>query len=389
MDPRALELGQQVFGPSRKRDEGLSRPPEGVVLSTPVYYLPDTTDVEIRLRVLCCLAPYGTSEDISPTAWASWAITYIVTCFEELRDIIMKANGRECKFVPFPADFVTACDALIEAGNMYEEGQSTVYDDAVGRLPPLIGFPDIDINRNTYPLDVVASNTPPVLYGFCGLVVFLAGKNINDRNVTSITERRPQNIINSFRIPEAAQYFLKGAGRMGTQAHQFVNLAWSTHTAARRAIIETVARFDTDRSQSQKAVYIVTQLLEHSGMQPGFFIHGFLQARPEVCGYACIRPALNAYLASVREVASAPSYLQPYYKLYYGQATRAFHRNSIMPLAACAIAHARQTMPSMANFVLGEGATAVITRFDAEAASKGHPLLQDPGSVDKDPIPEE
>jgi hypothetical protein len=389
MDVDTAAISHQVFGARDRADESTSALPEGVIIQTPIYMGPAKMRERDRLSTLAVMAVHGRSNDISPRAWACWTFTYTLLCFPELRKSAEGYNGREYVFKPLDPKYIEACVAIIKAGEESEEDKSTGYGAVVEALVPPAGFPEINIGRATIPEDVAACITVPCVYGYLGLLAFLSGKAITPLNQTSITERRPQNLIDTYKIQPEAEFFLKGEGRMSEQAHTYIHLAWRMHDGMRKAFISAYARFDAGKSLPQKVVYSVTKLLEYSGMQPGFFIHEFLQARPAVVKYSCTRAALNAYITSVREVAQAPSYLQPYYKIFYGDSKRVFHRNVIMPLSVCAVAYKRLTSDSMRNFTLGEGATEFLNRFNAEAVlRKEAPISLTPSAKEAD-IPEE
>jgi hypothetical protein len=179
-----------------------------------------------------------------------------------------------------------------------------------------------------------------------------------------------------FGIKESSLNDLLNKSKMGFDAHTNIHQAWITYADARKAILTKFAAFSSEPSLPQRVVYTVFKMIEYSGMQSAYFISHFLQAMPLCATYSCVRPALQAYISSVREVAAAPAHLQPYYKVIHGDSTRAFHRNTIFVLAACAIAYEKYTSSSMANFSLGEETTAAVNLFDAEAVRHGHHTIQ-------------
>lgn len=372
-------LSNQVFGPQNRYNEGrIASQAGGIVESLIVYTMPPGLDPDTRLSVLSFMTGYGRSEDDIPSKWASWTLTYLCCCFPEFKDQIIRQNAREYKFEMLPKTYINAVkEAIMTAQEI--EGSATAdekYSKAVARIVKPSRFPDIDHNDLNFPPVLAAAAIVEPIYGYASLLLFLCGKKITDKNMVTITERRPQNLIDTYSIDEDAAYPLIGEGKMESTAHQMVHQAWITYAAARIAIMTEIAAFGAGQTLPQRVVHTVTKLLEYSGMQPAFFIHRFLQAFPEAATYSCIRPSLNAYASSIREVASAAAHLQPYYKLIHGDGTRAFHRNSIMALSACAIAYEKYTSPSMRNFVLGEGANAALAMFDGEAISRGHQTLQ-------------
>nr|WKE35260.1 hypothetical protein [Plasmopara viticola lesion associated mononegaambi virus 2] len=377
MDTASANLSHQVFGPGLRTQDGqLVSVAEGIVKRLVVYHWPrkNITD-QAKLSVLAYFTAYGRSESISPSAWATWAFSYVTLAFEQMQGLARAQNDREFEYRPLPYDFIEAIVTLENACEDYDE-HPEVYAQAATRVPHLPNIPDMPSNEETFPPELAATVTIPAVYGFAALIIFLAGKRINEKNASTITERRPMNLVNAYQIPDPATYCLTGDGKMGLTSHPYINQAWVTYAPMRIAVISEVARFSAGRSLAQRVVYTLVKMMEYSGMQQGTFIHEFLQARPEAVNFSCTRPSYNAYATSLREVASAPAHLQPFYKLIHGERTRAFHRNSILILSACATAYKKAITPSMINFQLGDGATPAVNMYDAEAASKGYSTIQ-------------
>jgi hypothetical protein len=378
MDATSANLSHQVFGPGvRNGDGGLLSQAEGIVEKLVIYHWPrEAVSDDSKLAVMAFFTAYGRSEDVSPSAWATWTFSFLILAFPQLQGIARAENDREYAFRPLPIDYIRAVVDLSVAAEEYDDDNPSAYRELAAGIPTLACIPDMPSTEETFPPELAATITVPAVYGFAALLIFLAGKKINPQNATTITERRPMNLVNAYNIPEPATYSLVGDGKMGSTAHEFVNQAWITYAPMRMAVISEVARFSAGRTLAQRVVYTLVKMMEYAGMQQGTFIHEFLQARPEAVNFSCIRPAYNAYATSLREVAAAPAYLQPYYKLIHGERTRAFHRNQILILAACATAYKKYVTTSMKNFLLGDGATAAVNMYDAEAASKGLPTLQ-------------
>lgn len=379
---KALEavynLGDQVFGAQKRLAEGQYRSQaEGIIEKLPIYVWPTGVRDEDKLAVLSYLTAYGRSEDDSPRAWSCWAFSYVVLCFPEFQQAIGRINSREYEFIKLPVEYV---HMLVKSCRRAEEaegsGEDKEYNQLTAGIPVLPSFPDMMPSSDTFPPDLAACQLVTAIYGYASLIIYLCGKRINEKNNVTITEKRPQNLIDTYKIDEQASFILRGEGMMNSTAHSFVNQAWVTHAAARAGIVSEIATFAGGATLPQRVIYTVSKMLENSGMQPAYFIHRFLQAFPHCASYACIRPALNAYASSIREVAAAAPHIQPYYKLIQGEGTRAFHRNSILMLSSCAVAYEKYTSPSMRNFNLGEGATIALAMFDAEAMRKGHTTLQ-------------
>lgn len=369
-------LSNQVFGTSNRFSEGqMTSRAEGIVRKLTIYTWPKGTSDDDMLSVLSFLMAYGQSEDDRPSAWATWVFTFCNLCFPEFQDAITKTS-REYTFAPLPAAFIAKILELCEmAENVDGSDAGSDYALAAKNVPKVPKFPDMNHSAETLAPNFAAGQLIPVVYGYAALLMFLAGKKINEKNMVTISEKRPQNLIDAYSINEEAQYALTGEGKMSTSAYAGINQAWVTHAGARIAIISEVASFGSGSTLAQRVVHTITKMSENSGMNPAYYIHRFLLAFPEAQTFSCVRPSLQAYVTSIREVAAAPSHIQPYYKLIYGDGTRAFHRNSLKLLAACGIAYEKQTSPSMKNFELGEGANAAIAMYDAEAISRNLPTI--------------
>jgi hypothetical protein len=376
MDKATSILSHQIFGPTQRTAEGrVKSSAEGIVEKLRIYYWPKGVKDTDKLGFLAFFTAHGKSEDISPSSWATWVFSYIVLCFPEMQEPITSLNSREYFFEPLPKRYIEQVLALRDAAENYSDSQPAEYGRYIHDLHIPADLPAVELSEEFFPPDLASCALLTPVYGFCSLLIYLSAKKITEKNAIAITKKRPQNVIDSYKIDDLAVYFLTGEGKMGTTAHEFVNQVWTTYMHARVAIVSEVAAFTNGQTLAQRVVYTITKLIEHAGMQPAYFIHKFLQARPECASFSCMRPSINAYISSVREVAAAPSHLQPYYKLIHGESTRAFHRNTILPLSACAIAHEKALSSSMGNFDLGEGATSAVMMYDAEAAIKGYPTL--------------
>nr|WKE35277.1 hypothetical protein [Plasmopara viticola lesion associated mononegaambi virus 6] len=379
-------LASQIFDPKNRFVEGrILSGSEGIIETLPIYTWPKNIKDEDRLSFLSYLTAFGLSEDESPTKWATWMYSYICMCFDNMPELIRREGGREYKFEQMPVSTIkTIVDMRNSALTFDGSGENREYETLLASLKFPAHFPTVAKSLDIFPETLAGCANVAAIYGYCGLLIFMAGKKINHKNVTTISERRPQNIVDTYGLVEENSYFLTGEGKMQQTAHTMCNLAWVTYAFARRAIITDVAAFASGNSLPQRVVYTISKLLENVGMQSAYYIHRFLQAFPQATEYTCIRPSLSVYAASVREVAKADSRVQPYYKVIHGDLTRAFHRNGLLTLAACAISFEKMTSPSMRNFTLGEGATAAVNMFDAEASNKHDPTLSEFTNVIED-----
>jgi hypothetical protein len=379
MNQMNATLSSQVFGPSRRAESGMRSQAEGIIERLTVYVWPKGVSDADKLAVLCYLPAHGRSVEESPSDWATWMFTYICLCFPEMQQSIESVGTREYEFKKLPQTYITSLVNLARNAEEYDEHSNAeaTYSAAARAIVPPPGFPGLPGSQDNYLPDYSAGRVVPVVYGYCSLLIYLCGKKITEKNVTAIAEKRPQNLMATYLLDEVAAFCLIGAGRMETTAHTYLNQAWVTYAAARQGIIKEVAAFSHGASLPQRVVFTVSKMIEYSGMQPAYYIHKFLLAMPQAAEYSCMKAAINAYVVSLREVAAAPAHIQPYYKVIHGDLTRAFHRNHILMLSACAVAYEKYTSPTMKNFNLGEGAEIAVNMFDAEAVRRGETTLQE------------
>lgn len=355
----------------------LSNRNEGLLIETVIYEWPNDVKLSIKekLLVLSYLTAFARSDDEAQTRWATWLYSFVVMCFESMKDSMLKNSSREYLFKPLPKDLIMQIiKAETIACDEHDEDEVR-YSTQVENFKFPLEFPELEVNSENFPSDLIPSRTQQAVYGFCGLLIFLAGKQINEKNASTIQDRRPNNLIATYNIPSASRHFLTGSGKLTLHAAKMCNNVWSLHYAIRKAVITDVAAFSSGKTIPVRVVYTVTKLLEFVGMQQAFFIHKFLLAFPEARQYSCLKSALSAYHNSLFKLNQVSPVIRPYFKVIEGDLTRAFHRNSILPLAAVAISYEQQFSPSIRHYNLGENASAYISRFQIEAASYGHKTL--------------
>lgn len=104
MDPEELaRISRQIFGPRRRTtDLGFQSPSEGIIQTLPIYYWPIgiTLDEQTRTAFLCFFAALGRSKTESPSAWATWAFSFCVLSFPEMKEAISRFHSHEYTFRP-------------------------------------------------------------------------------------------------------------------------------------------------------------------------------------------------------------------------------------------------------------------------------------------------
>lgn len=401
---RDVEANHQVFMPSILPAVGnIATRMDGYSRTMTIYVLPSDLSTDSVLLILAYLTPFGRSDDPVSFKFGSWMYSMIAIAFKHIQEPMQRENTLEYKYVNFPSSTI---QTILELANIARglnidgtfKDEESVADSADRdseinqeytnhllnlSFPP--DFPDLDITDEFFPQDLIPCSGITSVYGFMALLFFLAGKQINETNSVTITTRRPQNLIDTYKIPEKARFFLTGDGRMQMNALTMCNNMWTIHTPLRIAIISQIAHFSQGSSLAMRVVYTVSKLLEYVGMQQALYINQFLMAHPEAIEYSTLRPSLISYVNSMNQLKTVDPILRPYFKVIYGDQTRIFHRNSILALASVAIAYQRKFNDSIKHYNLGAAAGLAIGQFEEEARTKNHPQLLLGTSFDANP----
>lgn len=372
-----LSVGNGIFTPSIKPPSAnqLSRL-SGITKKLTVYTWPSNQNYSAndKLIVLAFLSPFIRSKSESISQWSTWMFSYIFLCFDSLPDMLLQRNSSEYDIKTLPKSLIVSIlkiNDIIVNEDVSEDLSLDRYCTAVSELSFPLDFPDIEKSIEIFPENLAASRIIPSIYGFCSLLIFLCGKQINEKNLSTITEARPQNLIDTYSIHEQSVYILKSPNVHSLLSAQMCNKSWNYHYPMRKLIISEVSRFSAGETLPCRVVYTVSKLLEYVGMQQAFYIHKFLLANPQCKDYVCLKSALAAYTSSLTQLRQEEPHIIPYFKVIHADMTKIFHRNSILPLAAVAINYELRNNRSISNYNLGPGMTAAMDMFYQEAKSRG------------------
>lgn len=253
-----MTLSSQIFDPKNRFVEGRHlSDSDGLISALTIYTWPASgLTNDDKLSFLSYLTAFGRSDDSSPTKWATWMYTFVVLCFPNMQKHIKSEGNREYQFETLSEELIRkVLDLQTEALTNEEDDISQRYLEILNTITFPTKFPSLIRSVENFPDTLAAGATIPVVYGYCSLLIFLSGKKINERNVSSISERRPQNLIDSYSISDDAAYCLTGNGKMGSTAHKMVNQAWVTYSPARIAIITEVASFGMGATLPQRVLH--------------------------------------------------------------------------------------------------------------------------------------
>jgi hypothetical protein len=338
---------------------------------TKVYVLPSTSaaDVETVKAFHLFLIVAGTSSSSSKQEWRNFVVTIAGLCFEDMKTAILTSAAYE--EVVVSAGFVTQLQNWYDA---YKVATDLAGDDADLRTScqadivnelPLLDLPRGVASHEANLDDVLDLES---VYGHFSLVLFLAGKTITDRNRAAITEKRPSAIERKYYDGRQVAS-LSGKLALSTVAHSQVHSAFVALTHARIVIFEQVALFNKQTGIFQfEIVATTTRLMRFAGMQQAAIIDAFLASHEEAFRVPMLAPAIAAYTASLRDVARASDEIRPYYKVIYGDTTRAFNRNDLENLLVVALEDASLVTPSLKQFNRPPNTAIIMERYQQSLA---------------------
>lgn len=374
-----LGVGNNIFTPSiRPVVATQSSKLTGITKKLTIYTWPvnNSLSSDDKLLILAYLTPFVKSKSESISQWSSWMFSYISLCFDSLPELILQRNSNEYAVKPLSKQLIQSIiDIQILLFTSEDDEREVKYKRAVSELEFPVEFPEITLSTDLFPEKLVPSRIIPTIYGFCSLLIFLCGKQINEKNLSTVTEARPNNLKATYEIASQSSYILDTENGHTLLSSQKCNKAWSYHYAMRKTIISEVAKFGSGDSLPCRVVYTVSKLLEYVGMQQAFYIHKFLLANPQCKEYTCLKSSLAAYASSMIQLQKEEPHIIPYFKVIHADMTKIFHRNSILPLAAAAITYELRNNMSIKNYNLGPGMTSALEMFDQEAKLRGHSHL--------------
>lgn len=325
------------------------------------YRLASNASNEQRSMAMASLTLRGRSLNGDPPLWQTLVLTFTGLAFPEIVPSLQASSQGEITFLPFPADFVAAIDAV--------DGRLETDPDAKITIPFPAEFP-IGPSEMTTPV----ANCANMLgcYGYYALMVHLMGKKITDDTREVMTVRRPQNIIDGFQATNEA-YILTGDGKMSDYAHSAINLAWDLLGSVREELIPRFARLGGSNAPPGRIVHMMFEMLRHSGMQPAALIHQLIAAHPWVHEIDILRPEYDYYVTSVMEYSRMDPIVRPFVKVMYGNSTKIFHAKTMANLTACAVLFLTTTNPSL-NAYTAPGGEVAKRVFMAELVKRGFSL---------------
>jgi hypothetical protein len=275
-------------------------------------------------------------------------------------DFIGKLTGpgsTEYRLVEFPKSYMDSID-------------QTIGNDTLDTSPVTIDFPDgLPAGTTAFTVDYYNAASVEGAYGFLALLVFLMGKRVTDKNRESIEKKRPENLINTWKMRDEA-FVLTGAGKLGRNAQDMIPHAWFQAPLLRDIVIKEFVLFRGSRIRPLEVVSTLFGLLEHSGMQGAVFCHRLIKALPWVKDMPLLRADISVYQQSVIEYLDLDAELRPFVKLLLGSSTKLFHTKSMARLVACATLYIAQDEPSVALYN-APGGEAAKRAFILEAKKHG------------------
>jgi hypothetical protein len=398
----------------------------GLTRSDFFYVAPPGTDEWTLRAIIIYVISRGTSPSTSPAAWRVFTLSIIALAFPGFRAALALRGYRAQELsrdaVTVAANALRVIEAFGDSGSINQTGDQVLNH---GTLAQIVDFhaaamatpavkADFDA-ETTNALQGIAANlvervratrlalwvyrtwgtlefdpglpAPPAtlqpmllysslsleaIYGYIGLVLYLAGKKITGDNITAITVRRPAAIEAKYGRPAIS--CLSGAMRLSTEAHAGIHQAWIVLSGAREVIFSEVAHWVTSTEPAEEVVATVTKLLRYSGMAHVAIIHQFIAANPWVAQVASLRPALMAYRASYERILRIKAARRPYYKVVLGDRGTLFDRRTLEPLTVCAVAFLEPLYPSLAQYTVSAAYDEVIREYNEVARAQTQAL---------------
>ncbi|RKF63845.1 hypothetical protein GcM3_136017 [Golovinomyces cichoracearum] len=335
------------------------------------YVLPNNAskDAALDLAYACALA--CTSQQAPLSQWKNLLLTYTNIMIPGL---VKKLPRGMVKMTKIP--LVTINALRHSFSNYNEETQPDDYQipsDAFndfsvgGELPS--PHPNIACDNITY------CRNAKSLYAHFSLVVFLAGKLIDDANRTAITVARPKALIGKYKI--SGVEILNGTARISDHGHQFIHQAYLEMRAFTGECFKEFSEYSTSATTLYHDIINVNvMLLRFAKMQHAAIINKFLEAYPWASEMVELKQSLAVYGNSIKALCALPPAWQPYVNLIYGFKPDLFPRKELGPLIACAVEVESETNETMRNYYHDERYADVVDKFKSLRDSKSQQIFR-------------
>jgi len=351
------ELTTQAFDTAPVVATGKTPALTGISRTIPLYTVPQSATKRQKLNMMMSLALCSRSNDEEVDPWHTLIGSYLMVAFEDFAGKISGPGSTEYELREFPESFMTSIDQTLD-GN------------ALVNKPASINFPEgFPTGVTAFTVDYYNAASVEGAYGFLGLLVFLMGKRVTDKNRESIEKKRPENLIATWKMVDEA-FILTGAGKLSRKAQDMIPHAWFQAPLLRDIVIREFIAFRGSRIRPLEVAGTLFNLLEHSGMQGAVFCHRLIKALPWVKDMPLLRADVSVYQQSVLEYLELDAEYRPYVKLLLGSGTKIFHTKSMARLVACATLYVAQDEPSVALYN-APGGEAAKKAFVAEAKRQG------------------
>jgi len=189
------------------------------------------------------------------------------------------------------------------------------------------------------------------MYGVAGMIIYSAGREINDGNRTRFETTRPMNIVNKYKLQAADCPTLVGTHKISRVAQAGLMKVWAYYPSLREDVVFFASSIVGSGHQLPYDIMgTVTNLLSMSGMASVAIIGEFLMARPECFENDQLVPYIVFYSKSLEEWMTIPAERRRFAKAAKGDHFKMFLRSNLTPLLSVAMSYAVRTRPTLAQY---------------------------------------
>jgi len=335
----------------------------------PYYALPSEVTSENQLLVARYLAYCGTSDSQRLPEWKTWILTWACLITPAFQGRLPATAFT--KIIMGPQILPHVVNAITSLENAHLAGDREATDTAGNQIKALNVMPLIP--RIKQEVDMASGNgewNGKVAMCYYAMVVFLAGKKIENNDHSQINDARPKALRGKAHIPDPLDY-LEGDLKMNDSSHLCLNNAWSEMGQVRSIIFREYAMYDDDEADLMKDIlWTNVHLMRYSNMGHALITYNFLQAYPWAADVPALKTSIGIYLNSLREASKIDSKLFPFIKLIYGDRSGLFPRKEMEPLVACSVATQKETSSTLSDFFTSATFNPIVDAFLEEKARR-------------------
>jgi len=184
-----------------------------------------------------------------------------------------------------------------------------------------------------------------------GLVVYMAGRVINNYTSDAVRVRRPKNLFDKFNsgVPWAT---VGGDLTISEGSYTMISHVWSINPTLRMSLLTPLIGLNEGEAQTTgNVIFTLFKMLRYAGMAHVEIIQNFITRYPYVHKLPELQGELRLLHNHAQALMQVPAHLRAYYKLLYSDGSALFDSKRFKQLSGLAVDIIAETETTLSRYV--------------------------------------